>query len=143
VRDALIRVAIATALLCAAALYARADTDSLPSWRDGKPKQAIVAFVERVTTAGSPDFVAPDARIAVFAFGNSDGDREMLEWTAAGEGARFAGIVHHTDAEREWAYDRESHIGKLDKAWDEAKAKGWTVVDMKAEWKVVYPDAKP
>jgi len=77
-------------------------------------------------------------RQPIFAFGNSDGDQEMLEWTAAGAGARFLGIVHHTDAEREWAYDRESHIGKLDKAWDEATAKGWTVVDMKADWKSVF-----
>jgi len=77
-------------------------------------------------------------RRPVFAFGNSDGDQQMLEWTAAGTGPRFAGIVHHTDADREWAYDRESHVGKLDKAWDEAKEKGWTVVDMKAEWKTIF-----
>jgi hypothetical protein len=78
-------------------------------------------------------------RRPIFAFGNSDGDQQMLEWTAAGAGARFMGIVHHTDAEREWAYDRESHIGKLDQAWDEATAKGWTVVDMKNDWKDVFP----
>ena len=77
-------------------------------------------------------------RRPVFAFGNSDGDREMLEWTWAGGKTRFAGIVHHTDAEREWAYDRTSHIGKLDKAWDEAVAKGWVVVDMKADWKKIF-----
>ena len=59
----------------------------------------------------------------IFAFGNSDGDQQMLQWTAAGDGARFMGIVHHTDAEREWAYDRQSHIGKLDKALDEAPPK--------------------
>jgi phosphoserine phosphatase len=70
-------------------------------------------------------------RRPIFAFGNSDGDQQMLQWTAAGSGPRFMGIVHHTDAEREWAYDRTSHIGKLDKAWDEAMAKGWIVVDMK------------
>ena len=63
----------------------------------------------------------------------------MLQWTTAGAGARFALLVHHTDAEREWAYDRDSHIGKLDKAWDEALAKGWTVVDMKKEWIRIYP----
>ena len=57
---------------------------------------------------------------------------------AAGSGPRFMGIVHHTDANREWAYDRTSHIGKLDKAWDDAKAKGWTVVDMKKDWKRVF-----
>jgi hypothetical protein len=75
----------------------------------------------------------------VFAFGNSDGDQQMLEWTAGGDGLRFMGIVHHTDAQREYAYDRESHIGKLDKAWDEATKRGWIVVDMKADWKVIYP----
>ncbi len=77
-------------------------------------------------------------RRPIFAFGNSDGDQQMLEWTAAGDGARFAGIVHHTDAEREWAYDRESHIGKLDKALDEGTAKGWTIVDMKRDWKTIF-----
>jgi hypothetical protein len=63
----------------------------------------------------------------------------MLQWTAAGAGRRFMGIVHHTDAQRERAYDRQSHVGKLDKALDEATAKGWTVVDMKTEWKRIYP----
>ena len=77
-------------------------------------------------------------RRPIFAFGNSDGDLQMLEWTAAGDGPRFMALVHHTDAEREWAYDRKSHIGKLDKALDEATAKGWTVVDMKQEWKKVF-----
>ena len=75
----------------------------------------------------------------IAAFGNSDGDLQMLQWTASGEGKRFCLIVHHTDAEREWAYDRESHIGKLDKGLDEANAKGWTVVDMKNDWKKIYP----
>jgi phosphoglycolate phosphatase-like HAD superfamily hydrolase len=78
-------------------------------------------------------------RRPVFAFGNSDGDQQMLEWTAAGSGARFTGLVHHTDDQREWAYDRTSHIGKLDKALDEARAKGWTVVSMKDDWKTVFP----
>jgi hypothetical protein len=78
-------------------------------------------------------------RRPILAFGNSDGDQQMLEWTAAGSGRRFMGIVHHTDADREWAYDRTSPIGKLDKAWDEAVAKGWTVVDMKKDWKRIYP----
>jgi phosphoglycolate phosphatase-like HAD superfamily hydrolase len=78
-------------------------------------------------------------RQPIFAFGNSDGDQQMLEWTAARDGASFMGIVHHTDAEREWAYDRTSHIGKLDKALDEGISKGWTIVDMKADWKVVFP----
>jgi hypothetical protein len=79
-------------------------------------------------------------RRPIAAFGNSDGDLQMLQWTTAGDGARFALLVHHTDADREWAYDRKSHIGKLDKALDEAIAKGWTVVDMKKDWKVLFPD---
>lgn len=77
-------------------------------------------------------------RRPVFAFGNSDGDLEMLQWTAAGPGPRFMGIVHHTDAEREWAYDHPSGIGQLDKALDEAQRRGWTVVDMKKDWKRVF-----
>ncbi|MFL5184651.1 MAG: HAD family hydrolase, partial [Microvirga sp.] len=78
-------------------------------------------------------------RRPILAFGNSDGDQQMLQWTAAGDGPRFLGIVHHTDAEREWAYDRQSHIGRLDKALDEATARGWTVVDMKRDWRAVFP----
>jgi len=78
-------------------------------------------------------------RRPIFSFGNSDGDHQMLQWTAAGPGLRFMGIVHHTDAVREWAYDRTSAIGKLDKAWDEAVTKGWTVVDMKTEWNRIHP----
>jgi phosphoglycolate phosphatase-like HAD superfamily hydrolase len=77
-------------------------------------------------------------RRPILAFGNSDGDQQMLQWTAAGSGARFMGLVHHTDAEREWAYDRTSPIGRLDKALDEATARGWTVVSMKSDWKKVY-----
>ncbi len=78
-------------------------------------------------------------RRPIAAFGNSDGDLQMLQWTSAGDGARFGLLVHHTDAEREWAYDRISPIGRLDKALDEASAEGWTVVDMKNDWKVIYP----
>lgn len=78
-------------------------------------------------------------RRPIFAFGNSDGDQQMLEWTAAGAGARFMGLVHHTDAVREYAYDRNSPIGRLDKAWDEAIRRNWLVVDMKNDWKVIYP----
>lgn len=78
-------------------------------------------------------------RRPILAFGNSDGDFQMLEWTTAGKGARLGLIVHHTDAEREWAYDRTSHIGKLDKALDAASAKGWVVVSMKDDWSVIYP----
>jgi phosphoglycolate phosphatase-like HAD superfamily hydrolase len=78
-------------------------------------------------------------RQPIAAFGNSDGDLQMLEWAKGGGGVRFALIVHHTDAEREWAYDRTSSIGKLDKALDAAKAEGWTVVDMKNDWKTIFP----
>ncbi len=70
---------------------------------------------------------------------NSDGDLQMLEWAKGGGGVRFALIVHHTDAEREWAYDRTSSIGRLDKALGAAQAEGWTVVDMKNDWKTVFP----
>ena len=78
-------------------------------------------------------------RRPIAAFGNSDGDLAMLQWTAAGRGPRFCLYVHHTDAEREWAYDRESHVGRLDKGLDEARARGWTVASMKDDWKVIYP----
>ncbi|GJL81244.1 MAG: haloacid dehalogenase [marine bacterium B5-7] len=78
-------------------------------------------------------------RRPIAAFGNSDGDYEMLRWVTSGDGARFGLIVHHTDAEREWAYDRESHIGKLDKALTEANERGWTVVDMKNDWLRIFP----
>jgi phosphoglycolate phosphatase-like HAD superfamily hydrolase len=78
-------------------------------------------------------------RRPIAAFGNSDGDLQMLQWTSAGDGARFALLVHHTDADREWAYDRKSPVGRLDKALDEALAEGWTVVNMKTDWKVIHP----
>jgi phosphoglycolate phosphatase-like HAD superfamily hydrolase len=79
-------------------------------------------------------------RRPVIAFGNSDGDLQMLQWTAAGSGPRLMGLIHHTDAEREWAYDQDSYVGGLDKALTEAKANGWVVVDMKQDWLVVYPE---
>jgi hypothetical protein len=82
-------------------------------------------------------------RRPIAAFGNSNGDLQMLQWTAGGEGARFMLLVHHTDAEREWAYDRKSKIGHLDKALDEAKRHGWTVVDMKKDWKQVFSFETP
>ncbi len=78
-------------------------------------------------------------RRPIAAFGNSDGDLQMLQWIAAGSGARFCLYVHHTDAEREWAYDRKSSIGRLDKGLDEARTRGWTVVDMKQDWKHIFP----
>ena len=76
----------------------------------------------------------------IAAFGNSDGDLQMLHWTAAGEGVRFMLYVHHDDAEREWAYDRDSHIGRLDKGLDEAAENGWTVVSMKDDWGRIFPE---
>ncbi|AJZ58177.1 haloacid dehalogenase-like hydrolase family protein [Paraburkholderia fungorum] len=77
-------------------------------------------------------------RRPVIAFGNADGDVPMLEWTAAGDGPRLAALLHHTDGEREYAYDRSAKSGKLDKGLDEAGAKGWLVVDMKDDWKTVF-----
>lgn len=79
-------------------------------------------------------------RKPIAAFGNSDGDFEMLEWTTAGERPGFGLIVHHDDAEREFAYDRASHVGQLARALDEASAHGWTVVSMKNDWKTIFPD---
>jgi phosphoglycolate phosphatase-like HAD superfamily hydrolase len=109
--------------------------------KDGRPvlmRQPKIDFID--DGPGKPVAIQKFiGRRPVLAFGNSDGDQQMLEWTAAGSGARFMGLVHHTDAEREWAYDRQSHVGRLDKALDEAKARGWVVVDMKQAWKVIYP----
>jgi len=82
-------------------------------------------------------------RRPIFAAGNSDGDYQMLRWTTAGKGPRLGLIVHHTDAEREWAYDRKSHVGRLDRALDEAPERGWTVVDMRRDWRRVYPPSSP
>jgi len=81
-------------------------------------------------------------RKPVFAAGNSDGDLQMLRWTDANPLKSFKLYVHHTDSLREWAYDRSSHIGTFDKSWDEANEKGWTVVDMQKDWKVIYPFEK-
>ena len=78
-------------------------------------------------------------RRPIAAFGNSDGDLQMMQWTCTDKDTSFCLYVHHTDAEREWAYDRKSSIGRLDKGLDEAKKNGWTVVDMKQDWKVIYP----
>lgn len=109
--------------------------------RDGKPalvKEPKVEFIDDGPgkPVGINRFIG---RRPILAFGNSDGDQQMLEWTAAGDGAHFVGLVHHTDAGREWAYDRGSNIGKLDKALDEAQQRGWTVVDMKDDWLTIYP----
>jgi hypothetical protein len=77
-------------------------------------------------------------RRPIAAFGNSDGDLHMLQWTCAGAGARFCLYVHHTDAAREWAYDRDSHVGRLDRGLTEAAAHGWTVVSVKDDWNRVF-----
>jgi phosphoserine phosphatase len=110
----------------------------------GKPVLARLPEINFIDDkAGKPVGINQHiGRRPIAAFGNSDGDLEMLRWTAGGTGARFALIVHHTDAVREWAYDRKSHVGQLDKALDESQTKGWTVVDMKQDWKVIYPPAK-
>jgi phosphoglycolate phosphatase-like HAD superfamily hydrolase len=78
-------------------------------------------------------------RRPIASFGNSDGDLQMLQWTTAGTGPSFAMLVHHTDDTREWAYDRKSPIGQLDKALDEASARGWTVADMRKDWRRIFP----
>ncbi len=109
--------------------------------RDGKPvvvKTPELDFID--DKAGKPVGIHQHiGRRPIFAAGNSDGDFEMLEWTTAGEGARFGLLVHHTDAEREFAYDRESHVGKLARGLDEGPKRGWTIVSMKDDWKTIYP----
>lgn len=109
--------------------------------QDGKPVLVRLADIDFIDDkAGKPVGIQMHVgRRPIAAFGNSDGDLEMLQWTTAGTGPRFGLIVHHTDAEREWAYDRNSSIGHLDKALDAAASQGWTVVDMKNDWKVIYP----
>ena len=108
--------------------------------RDGKPvlmRLPEINFIDDKT--GKPVGINEHiGRRPIAAFGNSDGDLEMLQWTTAGAGARLGVIIHHTDAEREYAYDRQSHFGKLDKALDAAKDNKWTVVDMKKDWKRVF-----
>ena len=108
--------------------------------RDGKPvivKLPEINFID--DKVGKPVGIHHHiGRRPIFAAGNSDGDFEMLEWTTGGKGARLGMIIHHTDAEREWAYDRESHIGKLIKGLDEAAAKGWIISDMKSDWQTVF-----
>jgi phosphoglycolate phosphatase-like HAD superfamily hydrolase len=116
--------------------------------RDGIPtivKEGKIFFID--DKVGKPVGIYQHiGRRPIFAAGNSDGDLQMLEYTTiARDGSdktpRFGLIVHHTDAEREWAYDRDSHIGKLDKALDDAKPRGWLVVDMKNDWNRIYPDS--
>ncbi|MEM7743086.1 MAG: HAD family hydrolase [Pseudomonadota bacterium] len=108
---------------------------------DGVPtvvKEPGIAFVD--DKGGKP--VGIDAKIGkrpIFVGGNSDGDFEMLEWSTAGDGPRFGLIVHHTDADREFAYDRDSHVGKLMRGLDEGPDRGWLIVDMKEDWSQVWP----
>ena len=108
---------------------------------NGKPvlmKLPLVEFID--DKDGKPIGISTHiGRRPIAAFGNSDGDLEMLQWTTAGPGARFALYVHHDDAEREFAYDRDATLGKFDKGWDWAVAHGWTIVSMKDDWKVIYP----
>ena len=112
--------------------------------RNGRPvllREPEIFFID--DKAGKPVGIQKFiGRRPIAAFGNSDGDLQMLQWTTAGKCKRFGLIIHHTDPEREWAYDRKSPIGRLDKALDEANARGWTVVDMKKDWKVIYPFEK-
>jgi hypothetical protein len=111
--------------------------------RDGKPVLVRLPEVNFVDDGpGKPVGIQMQiGRRPIAAFGNSDGDLQMLQWTAAGPGPRLCLYVHHTDAEREWAYDR-APVGGFEKGLDEAKARGWTMVDMKADWKRVFPFEK-
>jgi len=109
--------------------------------RDGQPVLVRLPEVNFIDDHGGKPVGINEhiGRRPVMAFGNSDGDLQMLEWTAAGSGARFCLYVHHDDAAREYVYDRTDHLAKLDQGLDEAAAKGWTVVSMKNDWKAVYP----
>jgi len=109
--------------------------------RDGKPVIVRLPKIDFIDDkAGKPVGIHKSiGRRPVMAFGNSDGDFQMLEWTTSGTGPRFGAIVHHTDGEREYAYDRGSHVGRLERGLDEAGARGWVLLDMKRDWKRVYP----
>jgi phosphoserine phosphatase len=109
--------------------------------RGGRPELIRLPEIEFIDDkAGKPEGIQRAVgRRPIAAFGNSDGDYEMLRWTTAGSGPRLGLIVHHTDAEREWAYDRHSPVGRLDRALDEAPSHGWVVADMKRDWKAIFP----
>ena len=109
--------------------------------RDGQPVLVRLPQIKVVNDgAAKPAGIQHHiGRRPIAAFGNSDGDLAMLQWTMAGPGPRFALLVHHTDPKREWAYDRSSGVGRLERALDEARARGWTVVDMRRDWLVVFP----
>jgi hypothetical protein len=108
---------------------------------DGTPtlmKEGGISFID--DKAGKPvGIMRHIGQRPIFAAGNSDGDFQMLEWTTAGDGPRFGMLIHHTDAEREFAYDRGGHIGVLNRGLDEAEARGWLVVSMKDDWKTIFP----
>jgi phosphoglycolate phosphatase-like HAD superfamily hydrolase len=108
--------------------------------RNGKPEIVLVPELDFIDdSAGKPVGISKSiGRRPLMAFGNSDGDLQMLEYTTTGSGSRFGLIVHHTDAEREVAYDRKSTFGRLNRGLDEAPKRGWTVVDMKDDWKTVF-----
>ena len=116
---------IVTAVFCLLNLLTASghatDDAHLPSWQDGGTKSAIIG--KRPILAG----------------GNSDGDFEMLEWTTAGDGLRLALIVHHTDTERAFAYDRNSSIGRLARGLDEGPDRGWIIIDMAQDWIRIWP----
>jgi phosphoglycolate phosphatase-like HAD superfamily hydrolase len=107
----------------------------------GKPALVRMPKIDFINDkAGKPVGIYQHiGRRPILAFGNSDSDMQMIEYTMAGEGRRLGMFVHHTDAEREYAYDRKSHVGTLDKALDQADASGWVIVDMKKDWKQVFP----
>jgi phosphoglycolate phosphatase-like HAD superfamily hydrolase len=111
---------------------------------DGKPlivRLPELNFID--DKAGKPVGINQHiGRQPIMACGNSDGDFEMLEYTTAGTGLRFGLLVHHTDDKREWAYDRDSHIGKLDHGLDEGPRRGWTIVNMRDDWRVIFPSNK-
>jgi len=111
--------------------------------REGEPVLVRLPEIDFIDDkAGKPVAINQHiGRRPIAAFGNSDGDLQMLQWTTAGKGRRLGVIVRHTDAEREWAYDRESSIGRLDTALDQAEFRGWLVVDMQADWSRVFPPA--
>ena len=109
--------------------------------RDGKPVLVRLSEVNFIDDKGGKPVGINHhiGRRPIAAFGNSDGDLQMLQYTGAGSGARFCLYVHHDDADREYVYDRTDHLAKLDQGLDEATAKGWTVVSMKEDWKTVFP----
>jgi hypothetical protein len=113
--------------------------------RDDKPTLFRLPEVDFIDDkAGKPIGISKFiGKRPIAAFGNSDGDYEMLRYTTSGMGPRLGLIVHHTDAEREYAYDRDSAVGRLVRALDEAPARGWIVVDMKRDWRRIFPGPQP